>query len=217
MIEAGKKLRVIGRAGIGVDNVDLSAATARGIIVMNTPEGNTITTAEHAISLMTSLARKIPAGHGQHARGQVGEDPLQRQGALRPGARRDRARQHRLDRRRPRARAAHARDRIRPARLRGARGASGRGSRLARRADRAIRRHHRPRSAHREHARPDRTGRLREGEAGRPRSSMPRAAGSSTSGRCSRRSRAGSARVRRSTYSRTSRRRRTTRCCNARR
>lgn len=60
VIEAGKKLRVIGRAGIGVDNVDLEAATARGIIVMNTPEGNTITTAEHAIALMTSLARRIP-------------------------------------------------------------------------------------------------------------------------------------------------------------
>ncbi len=60
VIEAGKKLRVIGRAGIGVDNVDLGAATARGIIVMNTPEGNTVTTAEHAISLMTSLARQIP-------------------------------------------------------------------------------------------------------------------------------------------------------------
>ena len=60
VIEAGKKLRVIGRAGIGVDNVDLAAATARGIIVMNTPEGNTITTAEHAISLMTALARQIP-------------------------------------------------------------------------------------------------------------------------------------------------------------
>lgn len=60
VVAAGKKLRVIGRAGIGVDNVDLGAATARGIIVMNTPEGNTITTAEHAISLMTSLARQIP-------------------------------------------------------------------------------------------------------------------------------------------------------------
>jgi D-3-phosphoglycerate dehydrogenase len=60
IVEAGKKLRVIGRAGIGVDNVDLTAATARGIIVMNTPEGNTITTAEHAISLLTSLARQIP-------------------------------------------------------------------------------------------------------------------------------------------------------------
>ncbi|MFQ5515469.1 MAG: phosphoglycerate dehydrogenase [Myxococcota bacterium] len=57
---AAEKLRVIGRAGIGVDNVDLAAATARGILVMNTPEGNAITTAEHAISLMTALARKIP-------------------------------------------------------------------------------------------------------------------------------------------------------------
>jgi D-3-phosphoglycerate dehydrogenase / 2-oxoglutarate reductase len=60
LISAATKLRVVGRAGIGVDNVDLTAATARGIIVMNTPEGNTITTAEHAISLMAALARRIP-------------------------------------------------------------------------------------------------------------------------------------------------------------
>ena len=51
---------MIGRAGIGVDNVDIPAATARGIIVMNTPFGNSITTAEHAISLMLALARQIP-------------------------------------------------------------------------------------------------------------------------------------------------------------
>ena len=51
---------MIGRAGIGVDNVDIPAATARGIIVMNTPFGNSITTAEHAITLMLSLARQIP-------------------------------------------------------------------------------------------------------------------------------------------------------------
>ncbi len=56
-----KNLKVIGRAGIGVDNVDIPAATARGIIVMNTPFGNSITTAEHAISLMLALAREIPA------------------------------------------------------------------------------------------------------------------------------------------------------------
>src|SRR6201996_2120520 len=55
-----KTLRVIGRAGIGVDNVDIPAATAKGIIVMNTPFGNSITTAEHAISLMLALARQIP-------------------------------------------------------------------------------------------------------------------------------------------------------------
>jgi D-3-phosphoglycerate dehydrogenase len=60
LIAAGKHLRVIGRAGIGVDNVDLAAATQRGIIVMNTPEGNAVTTAEHAIALMTALARRIP-------------------------------------------------------------------------------------------------------------------------------------------------------------
>src|SRR3990167_4129692 len=55
-----KNLKVIGRAGIGVDNVDIPAATARGVIVMNTPFGNSITTAEHAISLMLALARQIP-------------------------------------------------------------------------------------------------------------------------------------------------------------
>ena len=60
IVEQAKNLKVIGRAGIGVDNVDIPAATARGIIVMNTPFGNSITTAEHAISLMLALARQIP-------------------------------------------------------------------------------------------------------------------------------------------------------------
>ena len=60
ILEKAKSLRVIGRAGIGVDNVDIPAATARGIIVMNTPFGNSITTAEHAITLMLALARQIP-------------------------------------------------------------------------------------------------------------------------------------------------------------
>jgi len=61
LIAAAKKLRVIGRAGIGVDNVDVPVATARGIIVMNTPFGNSITTAEHAIALMLAVARQLPA------------------------------------------------------------------------------------------------------------------------------------------------------------
>ncbi len=61
VIEAAGKLRVIGRAGIGVDNVDVPKATARGIIVMNTPFGNSITTAEHAIAMMFAVARQIPA------------------------------------------------------------------------------------------------------------------------------------------------------------
>ena len=60
ILEQRASLKVIGRAGIGVDNVDIPAATARGIIVMNTPFGNSITTAEHAITLMLALARQIP-------------------------------------------------------------------------------------------------------------------------------------------------------------
>jgi D-3-phosphoglycerate dehydrogenase len=60
ILEKAKKLKVIGRAGIGVDNVDIPAATAKGVIVMNTPFGNSITTAEHAITLMLALARQIP-------------------------------------------------------------------------------------------------------------------------------------------------------------
>src|SRR5262245_29127729 len=60
LLDQAKSLKVIGRAGIGVDNVDIPAATAKGIIVMNTPFGNSITTAEHAITLMLALARQIP-------------------------------------------------------------------------------------------------------------------------------------------------------------
>ena len=68
ILEAAAKLKVIGRAGIGVDNVDIPAATAKGIVVMNTPFGNAITTAEHAISLMMALARQIPeANASTHA------------------------------------------------------------------------------------------------------------------------------------------------------
>ncbi|HLJ70772.1 MAG TPA: phosphoglycerate dehydrogenase [Roseiarcus sp.] len=61
LLERAEKLKVVGRAGIGVDNVDIPAATARGVIVMNTPFGNSITTAEHAIALMFALARQIPS------------------------------------------------------------------------------------------------------------------------------------------------------------
>ena len=61
VIAAADRLKVIGRAGIGVDNVDLPAATAKGVIVMNTPFGNSITTAEHAIALLFACARHIPA------------------------------------------------------------------------------------------------------------------------------------------------------------
>jgi D-3-phosphoglycerate dehydrogenase len=68
IVDAGKRLKVIGRAGIGVDNIDVAAATARGIVVMNTPYGNAITTAEHAIAMMLALARQIPqANASTHA------------------------------------------------------------------------------------------------------------------------------------------------------
>jgi D-3-phosphoglycerate dehydrogenase len=60
VLDGVKRLKVIGRAGIGVDNIDISGATKSGVVVMNTPGGNTITTAEHAISLMMSLMRNIP-------------------------------------------------------------------------------------------------------------------------------------------------------------
>ncbi len=63
VLEAAKALRIVGRAGVGVDNVDVEAATARGVIVMNTPDGNTISTAEHTFSLLVSTARLIPQAH----------------------------------------------------------------------------------------------------------------------------------------------------------
>ncbi|HEX2591377.1 MAG TPA: phosphoglycerate dehydrogenase [Rhizomicrobium sp.] len=63
VLKAATKLKVVGRAGIGVDNVDIPAATAAGVIVMNTPFGNSITTAEHAIALMMALARELPAAN----------------------------------------------------------------------------------------------------------------------------------------------------------
>ena len=65
ILEAATNLKVVGRAGIGVDNVDIPAASAKGVVVMNTPFGNSITTAEHAIALMFALARQIPEANEQ--------------------------------------------------------------------------------------------------------------------------------------------------------
>ncbi len=70
MLNAAPKLRLIGRAGVGVDNVDLEAATERGIVVMNAPDGNTIATAELTFALMLSLIRYIPAAHASLLSGQ---------------------------------------------------------------------------------------------------------------------------------------------------
>lgn len=70
VIDAGKKLKVIGRAGVGVDNIDVDRATERGVIVINAPEGNTISAAEHTIAMLTALARNIPTAHRSLTSGQ---------------------------------------------------------------------------------------------------------------------------------------------------
>src|SRR3974390_1182871 len=69
IIEAAPQLRVVGRAGVGVDNVDVEAATQRGVVVMNTPGGNTVSTAELTFSMIMALARKIPQAHPSMAEG----------------------------------------------------------------------------------------------------------------------------------------------------
>lgn len=70
IIQAAKRLKVIGRAGVGVDNVDLETATKQGVIVMNTPEGNTVSTCEQTVSLIMALARNIPQAHASVKKGE---------------------------------------------------------------------------------------------------------------------------------------------------
>ena len=77
ILEAAENLKVIGRAGIGVDNIDVEGATKRGIIVMNTPTGNVVTTAEHAIAMMMSLTRNIPQGTASMKAGRWDKKKLQ--------------------------------------------------------------------------------------------------------------------------------------------
>ncbi|MCP4745214.1 MAG: phosphoglycerate dehydrogenase [Desulfobacteraceae bacterium] len=77
LLEAATNLKVVGRAGIGLDNVDIAAATKRGVAVMNTPTGNVITTAEHAIAMMLALSRNIPKGTSTLKQGQWEKKQLQ--------------------------------------------------------------------------------------------------------------------------------------------
>lgn len=77
LLQAAVRLKVVGRAGIGLDNVDIPAATKRGIVVMNTPSGNVITTAEHTIAMMLALTRNIPAGTLSLKNGQWAKKKLQ--------------------------------------------------------------------------------------------------------------------------------------------
>ena len=70
VIQAAKRLKVIGRAGVGVDNIDVDAATGKGIIVINAPDGNTISTAEHTFAMLIALARNIPQAYRSLLRGE---------------------------------------------------------------------------------------------------------------------------------------------------
>ena len=97
-------LKVIGRAGIGVDNVDIPAASKKGVIVMNTPFGNSVTTAEHAISLMMAVARQIPEANESTHAGKWEKSRFNGGRTDRQDAWRDRCRQHWRHRLRPCAR-----------------------------------------------------------------------------------------------------------------
>jgi lactate dehydrogenase-like 2-hydroxyacid dehydrogenase len=94
LMEHAPKLRVVGRAGVGVDNIDADAATRRGIVVMNTPGANAVAVAELTIGLMLALARKLPAANSDHARRQVGEEESAGRGAARQDAGHSRAGAH---------------------------------------------------------------------------------------------------------------------------
>ena len=113
LLEAATNLKVVGRAGIGVDNVDIPAASAKGVVVMNTPFGNSITTAEHAdrpdVRARPRAARRRRLDPGR----QVGEEPLHGRRADPQDAGPDRRGQYRLDRRRPRAGPEDEGDRLR--------------------------------------------------------------------------------------------------------
>ena len=101
LIAAGRRLVVIGRAGVGVDNVDLDAATRAGIVVVNAPTGNTIAAAEHTLALLYALARHIAGGRRLAAARRVEAQPVHRRRAARQDARHRRARQDRPGDRRP--------------------------------------------------------------------------------------------------------------------
>ena len=95
LIAAAPRLRAIARAGTGVDNVDVAAASARGIVVMNAPGANSISVAELTMALMLALARKIPGRRRVDEAGQVGQEELSRRRGARQGPRARRPRPHR--------------------------------------------------------------------------------------------------------------------------
>ena len=145
LIDKADNLKAVGRAGVGVDNVDVDAATRRGIVVANAPQSNVITAAEHTMALLTALARNVPQAHASLIGGALGPVEVQRHRAVREDAGDHGLRPHRPARGRARPRLRHARAGLR--RLRG-RGPLRRAGRRARRqlgpGVRGGRLHHRP-------------------------------------------------------------------------
>ena len=113
VLDRAKRLKVIGRAGIGVDNIDVAAATAKGVVVMNTPFGNSVTTAEHAIAMMMALARQLPTADRSTRASKWEKSRFMGTELTGKVLGRDRLRQYRLDRRRPRPGPEDARHRLR--------------------------------------------------------------------------------------------------------
>ncbi len=118
VIDRADNLKVVGRAGVGVDNVDVAAASKKGIIVANAPEANTVAAAEHTVALMLALARNIPQAHASLTVRQVGALEVRRHRGRGQDARHPRLRPHRPARGDPRQGLRDARDRVRPVRLR---------------------------------------------------------------------------------------------------
>jgi D-3-phosphoglycerate dehydrogenase len=121
VIEAAPKLRVVGRAGVGVDNVDIEAATQHGTVVMNTPGGNTVTTAELSFAMLLSLARKVPQAHASMVAGKWDRKLFSGRRTHGQDPRRARHGPHRHGSRQTRHRLRHARHRLRPVSHRGPR------------------------------------------------------------------------------------------------
>ena len=166
---AAPQLRVVGRAGVGVDNIDIDAATRHGVLVLNAPTGNTIAATEHVIAMMLALARNLPAADrslhaGLWERSKFMGIELREKTLGVLGTRQDRlrGRAHR-----PRG-SAHAGHRSRPAGHRRARAAGRRRARRLRDAADRNRLSHRPRAADRRDARRDRRSRARRGCARAP-------------------------------------------------
>ena len=163
----GSRLVVIGRAGVGVDNVDLDAATRAGIVVVNAPTGNTIAAAEHTLALLYALARRSPPADASLRRGEWKRSQFTGRRAPRPDARDRRARQDRPGDRRPGPGDGDDRPRPRSVRVRRAGRPPRHRARRAPGAPRAIRRGHGPRAAQPGDPRPHRRPPARPDEAGR--------------------------------------------------